>query len=57
MNKEQFENIKYYNSNSVYENENCIKEFVNIQIEWLNAKNSNVILACSSFLSGKLKKV
>jgi hypothetical protein len=30
--------IKDYNSNSVYENENCTKEFVSIQIEWLNAK-------------------
>jgi hypothetical protein len=42
-------NIKYRNSNSVYENENSIKEFINVQMEWLNEKNCNVIVACSSF--------
>jgi hypothetical protein len=50
--------IKDYNSNSVYENENCTKEFVSIQIEWLNAKiKCNVILACSIFFWKNEKKV
>jgi hypothetical protein len=42
--------IKDYNSKSVYENEKSTKEFVSIQIEWLNAKkNINVIVPCSMF--------
>jgi hypothetical protein len=46
--------IKDYNSKSVYENEKSTKEFVSIQIEWLNAKkNINVIVPCSMFFSGK----
>jgi hypothetical protein len=32
--------IKDYNSKSVYENEKSTKEFVSIQIEWLNAKKT-----------------
>jgi hypothetical protein len=49
-------NIKYYNSNTVYENESCSKEPVNIQIKCLNGKKCKVNLAYSSLFFCKSEK-